>query len=165
MRREQKDRVISLDVNVRPTLIHNRSGYLARIDRLVAMADIVKLSDEDLEWLSPGATFAALADRYRKLGARVVVLTRGSDGATAFAGAAPVSVPSVKVTVADTIGAGDTFMAAMLVRLAQREKLTKRAVAELAPDDLAATLSFAAKAAAITVSRPGADPPWLRELG
>jgi fructokinase len=165
MRREQKDRVISLDVNVRPTLIHNRSGYLARIDRLVAMADIVKLSDEDLEWLSPGATFAALADRYRKLGARVVVLTRGSDGATAFAGAAPVSVPSVKVTVADTIGAGDTFMAAMLVRLAQQEKLTKRAVAELAPDDLAATLSFAAKAAAITVSRPGADPPWLRELG
>lgn len=164
MRREHKDRVISIDINVRPTLIHNRSGYLARIDRLVAMADIVKLSVEDLEWLEPGATFEALADHYQELGARTIVLTRGADGAIGISGTARADVPSVRVKVADTIGAGDTFMAAMLVWLAQQGKLTKRAVAGIATDDLAAMLSFAAKAAAITVARPGADPPWLREL-
>ena len=164
MRREHKDRVISLDVNVRPTLIHNRSGYLARIDRLIAMADIVKLSVEDLEWLEPGATFEALADRYQEIGARVVVLTQGADGAIGISGTVRAEVPAVRVTVADTIGAGDTFMAAMLVWLARAEKLTKREVATISSDDLTAMLSFAAKAAAITVARPGADPPWLREL-
>ena len=70
----------------------------------------------------------------------------------------------MKVTVADTVGAGDTFTAASLVRLAQRSQLTKHAVAALSRDQIADVLAYAAKAAAVTVSRPGADPPWLREL-
>ena len=164
MRRERNDRVISLDLNVRSTLIHNREGYLARIDRLVAMADIVKLSEEDLAWVTPGASFEALAERYQTLGARVVILTKGGDGALAAARGLKVSVPAVAVKVADTIGAGDTFTGATLVWLARQEKLTKAAIAALDRDDLTALLQFAAKAAAITVSRPGADPPWLREL-
>jgi fructokinase len=164
MQREQRDRVISLDINVRPTLIHNRSGYLARIDRLAAMADIVKLSEEDLAWLAPGATFETLADRYQKLGTQVVVLTRGGDGAVALAAGVRAEAAAMQVKVVDTIGAGDTFTAAMLVWLAQNDRLTKRGVAGLSRDDLAAKLAFAAKAAAITVSRRGADPPWLHEL-
>jgi fructokinase len=156
--------VISLDLNVRPTLIHNREGYLARIDRLVAMADIVKLSEEDLAWVTPDASFEALAERYQTLGARVVILTRGGDGALAAARGLTVPVPAVAVKVADTIGAGDTFTGAVLVWLARQDKLTKAAVATLTRDDLAAMLQFAARAAAITVSRPGADPPWLREI-
>jgi fructokinase len=164
MRREHRDRVISLDINVRPTLIHNRDGYLARIDRLAALTDLIKLSDEDLAWLTPGGSFEALADRYQKFGTQVVVLTRGGEGSTAVSGDLRAEVPAVAVKVADTIGAGDTFTAAMLVWLAQQEKLTKRGVAGLSRDDLTAMLSFAARAAAITVSRPGADPPWLREL-
>jgi fructokinase len=149
---------------VRPTLIRNHDGYLARIDRLAAMADIIKLSEEDLEWLQPDGRFEDSAHRWLKVGADVVVLTRGANGAQAIGAKATAEVPGVPVKVADTVGAGDTFSAAMLTRLAQRELLTKRAVSRLSTDDLTDLLSFAARAAAITVSRPGADPPWLREL-
>jgi len=164
IRREHRDRVISLDINVRPTLIRNRDGYLARLDRLATLIDLIKLSDEDLAWLTPGGSFEALADRYQRLGTQVIVLTRGGEGSVAVAGDLRTEVPAVAVKIADTIGAGDTFTAGMLVWLAQQEKLTKRGVAALALDDLTAMLSFAARAAAVTVSRPGADPPWLREL-
>jgi fructokinase len=164
MRREHRERVISLDINVRPTLIRNREGYVARLDRLAELTDIIKLSDEDLAWLTPGGSFEALAAHYQTLGTKVVVLTRGGEGSAAIAGDLRTEVPAVPVKVADTIGAGDTFTAGMLVWLAQQEKLTKSGVTSLALDDLTAMLSFAAKAAAITVSRPGADPPWLKEL-
>jgi len=164
MRREFFDRVISLDVNVRPTLIRNRDGYLARIDRLMAMTDIVKLSEEDLAWLEPGGTFDDLAARWLKLGARLVVLTKGAAGADAISKAGAVKVPGVAVKVADTVGAGDTFTAGMLARLDKRGLLTKTAVAGLDKVQIADMLGFAAKAAAVTVSRPGANPPWLNEL-
>jgi fructokinase len=164
MRREKTDRVISFDINVRPTLIKNRDGYLARVDRLAAMADLIKLSEEDLEWLAPSSSFEALADRLQDLGARIVVLTRGAGGAVALSGMQRTEVPSIPVKVADTIGAGDTFTAAMLARLSERQLLTKHAVARLSPAETSDMLTFAARAAAITVSRPGANPPWLREL-
>jgi fructokinase len=164
MRREFADRVISLDVNVRPTLIRNRDGYLARIDRLVAMADIVKVSEEDLAWLDPTAPFEYLGERWLKLGAKLIVLTKGAEGAVAISPRARTTIGGVPVKVADTVGAGDTFTAATLARLDKRERLTKTAVAKLDQDQIADALGFAAKAAAITVSRPGANPPWLREL-
>jgi hypothetical protein len=141
-----------------------RDGYLARIDRLVAMADIVKLSEEDIDWLEPGTDFADLATRWLEHGAKLVALTKGADGAVALSRAAMVEVPGVPVKVADTVGAGDTFTAGMLARLDARVLLTKGAVASLDQRAIADALGFAAKAAAITVSRPGADPPWLREL-
>ncbi|MEJ0014021.1 MAG: carbohydrate kinase [Bauldia sp.] len=164
MQREFADRVISLDVNVRPTLIKNRDGYLARIDRLVAMADIVKLSEEDLAWLHESLSFDDLAARYLKLGAKIVVLTKGGDGAVAISHHAKVSVPGIAVKVADTVGAGDTFSAATLARLDQKTLLTKARMAQLSADELTDALTFAANAAAVTVSRPGANPPWLNEL-
>jgi fructokinase len=164
MQREQGDRVICLDPNVRPSLIHNRDGYLARLDRLAAMADIVRLSTEDLAWLAPDMRFEDLATDWLGHGAKLVILTRGGDGATAVTASAAVSTPGVTIKVADTVGAGDTFTAALLARLEKRGLLTKRGVAGLMRDDLSDVLGFAAKAAAITVSRPGADPPWLREL-
>ena len=164
MQREQNDRVISLDVNVRPTLIRNRDGYLARIDRLVAMADIVRLSNEDLAWLAPDRRFEDLATDWLGRGARLAILTRGAEGATAVTASAALSVPGVKVKVVDTVGAGDTFTAAMLSRLEKTGLLAKRGIAGLMRNDLADVLEFATKAAAITVSRAGADPPWASEL-
>ena len=164
MQREQNDRVISLDPNIRPTLIRNRDGYLARIDRLVAMADIVRLSGEDLAWLEPGTRFEDLAARWLRRGAKVVILTRGAEGATAVSASAAVSVPGEKVKVVDTVGAGDTFTAAMLARLEKTGLLTKSGIARLSRDHLADVLGFAVKAASITVSRAGADPPWLNDL-
>jgi fructokinase len=163
MRREQRDRVISLDVNVRPTLIRNRDGYLARIDRLAAMADIVKLSDEDLEWVVPEGTFDELAGKWLAMGAKLVILTKGAEGAVAMTAAAAVAVPAPPVKVADTVGAGDTFTAGVLAEI-DKHGMTKDAVAGLSAEHLTGVLTFAAKAAAVTASRPGADPPWQSEL-
>lgn len=164
MLREASRRLISLDINVRPTLIPDRSAYLARLDRLIAMSDIVKVSAEDLDWLAPGATFADIAAAWLRAGARVVIRTRGADGAEACFAGAHVESPGVAVKVADTIGAGDTFTGAMLARLAETGALSKAAVAALDAAALSSLLAFAISAAAITVSRPGADPPWRREL-
>lgn len=164
MRREQRDRVISLDVNVRPTLIRNRDGYLARINRLAAMTDIIKLSEEDLAWIAPQGSFDELAKKWLAMGAKLIILTKGADGAIAMSQRLEAEVATPAVKVADTVGAGDTFTAGVLARLDKRELMTKSAVANLTTAELGDVLSFAAKAAAITVSRPGADPPWLREL-
>lgn len=164
MQNESPLRVISLDPNIRPTLIKNREGYLARLDRLVEMSDIVKVSEDDLAWLAPGDRFDDIAAAWLKRGAKIVILTRGADGARALTRTEQVDVPGVRVTVADTIGAGDTFSAGVLARLDALGLLTKPAVAGLARDHIADILAFATRAAAVTVSRPGADPPWLREL-
>ena len=164
MRNESPDRLMSFDPNVRPSLIRNRDGYLARIERMVAMSDIVKLSREDLEWLAPDRTFEAVAADWLGRGARVVILTEGPDGARAITRDRSVFVRSVAVEVADTIGAGDTFSAAILARLHAQGRLDKQAVAALSEDDLADLLAYAAKAASVTASRPGADPPWRTEM-
>ncbi|HVY18743.1 MAG TPA: carbohydrate kinase [Bauldia sp.] len=164
MQREHSARVISLDVNVRPTLIPDRGAYLARLERLAAMADIVKLSEEDLAWLDPTTKFESLARRWLAAGAKLVTLTKGAEGAVAISRSHTVTTPGVPVKVADTVGAGDTFTGATLVRLFQRGLLDKRAIAALSERDVADALEFAARAASVTVSRPGADPPWAREL-
>jgi len=164
MRREQRDRVISLDPNIRPTLIKNRDGYVARINRMAAMSDIVRLSEEDLAWLAPGAGLEEAARRWLAHGTGLVILTRGANGAEALTKTASLTVPGVAVEVVDTVGAGDTFTAAVLARLDQLALLSKAGVAGLTAAALADLLGLAARAAAITVSRAGADPPWLREL-
>jgi fructokinase len=164
MKREQANRVISLDPNIRPTLVHNRDGYLARLDRLVAMADIARLSDDDLTWIAPGESFETIARRWLDLGARVVILTRGAEGATAITANHAVSVPGIATEVVDTVGAGDTFTAGFLARLDALSALTKPAIAALDRERLTDVLTFATKAAAVTVSRAGANPPWLKEI-
>jgi fructokinase len=164
MQNERPLRVISLDPNVRPSLIKNREGYLARIERMVGMSDIVKLSREDMEWIAPGATFEDFAAAWLKRGASLVSLPSGDEGATALGTRRAVFVNSVAVEVADTIGAGDTFSAAILARLNSLGKLGKKAIQTLSEAELTDILSYAAKAASITASRPGADPPWLREM-
>jgi fructokinase len=162
--REHLSRVISLDPNIRPTLIKNRDAHIARIERLVGYADIVKLSEDDLAWLAPGANFDAFADAWLDRGAKLVVMTRGATGASARSRRVSVSVPAVEVRIADTIGAGDTFSAALMARLDERGLLTKLDVAALSEAAINDLLGYAAKAASITCSRPGADPPWRREL-
>ena len=164
MQRESRERVISLDPNVRPTLIRNREAYIERIERMVAMADIVKLSNDDLTWLAPDGRFEEFAARWLERGARLVILTRGAEGASAQTARLRADVPAVRVKIADTIGAGDTFSAGVLARLAALGALTKERIAALSESELTDILGFAAKAAAVTASRPGADPPWLREL-
>ena len=164
MQREQRDCLISLDPNVRPSQIGNRDGYIARIDRLAAMSDIVKLSVADLAWLAPDTEFAAVAERWLGKGAALVVLTKGAAGAEARSRTATASIAAAPAAVVDTIGAGDAFTAGLLAHLDTAGRLSKAAVGQLTSGELAAALGFAARVAAITVGRAGADPPWREEL-
>lgn len=162
--REHEARVINLDPNIRSGFVTDREATLARIARLAAMADILKISDEDAAWIMPDIAIEEAAKAWLAKGAKLVVVTRGARGALAFTRAHRVAIPGLEVKVADTVGAGDTFSAGLLAALHRAGKLTKSAIAELGEADLRAALAVAARAAAITVSRPGADPPWAHEL-
>lgn len=164
LRREAKTRVISLDPNIRASLIKDRKRYLARLNRLIPKTDILKMSDEDVQWLTGKPDLAAAARKWLKAGAKVVLFTRGGDGVTAFTARDKVEQGAVTVKVADTVGAGDTFTAGFLSALTSARLLDKTKIATVGKDDLEKALAFAARAAAVTVSRPGADPPWSHEL-
>jgi fructokinase len=162
--REHGTRVISLDPNVRPGLIRERPAYEARMQRLVAASDVVKLSEDDLRWFAPTASIDDFARDWLSLGPAVVIVTRGGDGAVAYSGRDRVEVPAVPVKIADTVGAGDTFTAGALAALSNLGLLEKASLRALTADQLRAVLSYAARVAGVTVSRPGADPPWAEEL-
>jgi fructokinase len=156
---------LSFDPNCRPTLVSDKAGYTARMARFAAMADIIRLSDMDFDFLYGGADFDARAEAWLAGGARLVVVTRGGDGVTAWhATAGKVAVPAPKVDVVDTIGAGDTFQAGLLVALKEAGRLDVDALSTLTAEELTAALAFGAAAAAITCSRAGANPPWRREM-
>ena len=159
-----RGRLIMLDPNIRPGFIRDEAAYRARISRLIGLAHVVKLSDEDLVWLMGEGDLAARAAEVKALGPRLVLVTRGSSGARAFGAGLDVAVPAPAVTVADTVGAGDTFNAAFLSALARRDALAPEAVAALGEREVAQALAFATRAAAISVTRVGADPPWRHEM-
>ncbi|MBB5751100.1 carbohydrate kinase family protein [Prosthecomicrobium pneumaticum] len=165
MAAERGRRVISYDPNVRPSLITDGAAFRARVERMAAMADIVKISGADLEWLYPGVPVAETAARWRAAGAGLVVVTRGGKGVIAFAADGSVESPIVPVTVADTVGAGDSFTGGLLARLSELGHLTVGSVRATPLAALQTALDFANRVAAITCSRPGADPPWRHELG
>ncbi|NJM29944.1 MAG: carbohydrate kinase [Rhizobiales bacterium] len=164
LKREAKAKVISLDPNIRASLIKDRKSYLARINRLIPFADVLKISDEDTHWITGSKDLDNAAKGWLKKGARIVVITRGGEGVIAFTGRARIEIPPVKVKVADTVGAGDTFTAGTLFALSKAGLLTKPKLAAIGEAQLRSVLEFAARAAAITVSRPGADPPWAKEM-
>jgi len=125
---------------------------------------LLKVSDEDLRLVWPGVEPADFAARALAQGAKLVVVTRGGEGATGWTATGRVDVPPVAVQVIDTVGAGDTFQAALLTWLAERDALSAPALAALSKDALGSALGFAARAAAITCSRRGADMPRRAEL-
>lgn len=163
--REAASRVIMIDPNIRLGFIAGKEvAYRARIERMIARSDIVKLSDEDLHWFSGAGDLATLAQAIRAQGPKVVFVTEGAKGAWAFTDTDARFVASKKVTVADTVGAGDTFNAGVLTALNDLGALTKSRVANLTAAELDAALELGARAAAVTVSRAGANPPWSNEL-
>ncbi|HBF30521.1 carbohydrate kinase [Rhizobium sp.] len=165
MRREHKTRVISLDPNIRPGFIKDKAAHMARIRRMAAMSDIVKFSDEDLEWFGMEGDHDSLAQQWLEHGAKLVVITLGADGAVAYTAKHKVHGLSERVTVVDTVGAGDTFDAGILASLKMQNLLTKAQVANLTEEQIAKALALGAKAAAVTVSRAGANPPFAAEIG
>jgi fructokinase len=163
--REASTRVTMIDPNIRPGFIAGKEAeYRARIKRMVAQADIVKLSDEDLHWLEGQGDLVALARGILARGPKAVFLTEGAKGARAVTATRDRFVAATPVTVVDTVGAGDTFNAGVLAALHRAGALTKAGVASLDDAVLDAALSLGTRAAAVTVSRAGANPPWSHEL-
>jgi fructokinase len=162
--REAGKRVLSLDPNIRAGFITDAPAHRARMHRMIGKADIVKVSDEDLSWLADGGNEDALVQSWIKAGVSVVLITKGGDGVTAVTTNGSTMVAARKVTVVDTIGAGDTFNAGFLDGLRIQSVLERRALRTLSKDHLTAALQRGIDAASVTVSRAGANPPWLKEM-
>ena len=160
----EAERIIMLDPNIRPGFVTDEAAYRARLDRMMAQADIVKLSDEDLRWLFGEGDLQAMARDVIAKGAAIVFVTEGAKGAWAFGKTHHVFVPAKAVTVKDTVGAGDTFNAGVLASLSKQGLLEKTALQSIGKSALTAALTYGNRAAAITVSRAGANPPWKKEL-
>ncbi|QIK75412.1 PfkB family carbohydrate kinase [Nocardioides piscis] len=160
--------LVYYDVNVREKVTGTGAGVVAQVEALVAGSHLVKASDEDLAALWPGVDDATAAVRLLDLGACAVLVTRGPRGAAWFARDVRVEVPPVAVEVVDTIGAGDTLGAAAvdaLWRLGVVGPGAAERLIGLTPGVVEDVLGFATRAAGVTVSRPGADPPFSSELG
>lgn len=159
--------LISYDPNARPALMGDPASALERIERIVRSADVVKVSDEDLAWLLPGADPLQVAETWRAGGPALVVVTRGGDGAVGVLASGVVEVAAPRITVADTVGAGDALMAGLLDGLDGAGLLHAGGVADLragTPAHLGPILDHAVRIAALTCTRPGADPPTREEV-
>ncbi|MFI9049871.1 carbohydrate kinase [Streptomyces sp. NPDC053427] len=163
----------ALDPNIRPGLIPDADAYRARFRSWLPCLTLLKLSEEDAEWLADGPdrpdgardAAAAVARGWLGHGPAAIVITRGGDGLTVLTpGGGEVGVPGRRVDVVDTIGAGDTVNAALLHRLDAHDALSRERIAALGPEDWRDILGFAARAAAVTCSRAGAEPPYAAEL-
>lgn len=159
--------LIAVDPNVRTSLIDDPETARSRIRSLLARADVIKASDEDIAWLHPGEDLRTAARGMLHAGAILVVITRGEAGVIALRGDDELRVPARPVAVVDTVGAGDTFMGALLDGLLEHGVSGAASRARLHALDrsvLVEILARSARAAAITVSRPGADPPTRGDL-
>lgn len=152
------DCTITYDPNIRPALLGSHAQALSMFEDLIDLTDIVKLSDEDATWLYPRKNLEDTATHLLGLGAGLAVITQGSQGSLLATPGTRLAIPSVKSTVADTIGAGDSYMAALIMGL------LAHGTDGLIPAVLEQLGRTATMAAAITVRRPGANPPTAEEL-
>jgi fructokinase len=156
---------LSFDPNCRPSVVADKAAYSARMAGFAGLADIVRMSDMDFEYLFGGTDWDERAEALLSGGASLYVLTRGGEGAIAWhREAGKVVVPAPAVGVVDTIGAGDTFQAGLLVALKEAGRLEVEALSGISAGELEAALRFGVTAAAITCSRAGANPPWRHEM-
>jgi fructokinase len=151
--------LLSFDPNIRPGLVRDPDDYRALLDRFFALADIVKLSAADIEWLAPGKTVEQVAADLLVMGPALVTVTRGGAGVLALRPEEEFSVPGFQVQVVDTVGAGDSFSAGLLAGLAERGVTSRAALEQMPAGELTATVRFGAAVAALAVTRAGADPP------
>ncbi len=149
---------IVFDPNIRPAVLGDRVEYVKKVEKWVAISSAVKVSDEDLNWLYPGKSMDLIANKWLEVGVELVVVTLGDKGITAYRNNERISVDAVKVVVADTVGAGDTVGAVLV------EAIVNNGLDKLTGEVLERMLNRASKAAAITVSRTGANPPSKEEI-
>lgn len=158
---------VSYDPNIRPGLSGERRAVVRDTESFVKVADFAKASDEDLKWLYPDLALDEVAARWLDLGARLVVATLAAEGSRVWCNGTTIQVPPRKVSVIDTVGAGDSYMAALIDGLYRRGLTSahgRDALANTPIEVIGNVVERAADAAAITVARPGANPPWEHEL-
>ena len=149
---------IVFDPNIRPSVMGDRDLYEAAVEKWAALSSVIKVSDDDMAWPYPGQNYVDVAQRWINDGAALVVVTRGSQGIIGITADGSVEVDGAKITVADTVGAGDTVGAIIV------EAMIEKGILALTGDVLKAVLHRAAVAAGITCSRKGAQPPYKHEL-
>ena len=164
IRKESSSKIVFFDPNIRPDFIANRSIFIQRFENILAQSDIIKISDEDLEWIYPDESFDKIFNNWLDLGLSLIVLTKGSQGAIIKTKNHEVSAKSQKVDVVDTIGAGDIFNGALLFSLSNENNFSKRNLVNIDAQVLENSLKFAHRIAGISVGRIGANPPFFEEL-
>lgn len=162
--REAGTRVISLDPNVRPRVVGDLKVYRERFERLLSHATIIKASDEDIELFYPSKDIVTVAKSWLVGGPKLVIITRGPRGPVAVFKDHVVERPSPSIDVVDTVGAGDTFHAALLAWFDAASQLTPESIGSLSAEQVTAALDFASTAAAIVCTRRGANPPTWEEV-
>jgi len=163
MRQAVIQATVSFDPNIRPFVTPDREGVLQRVESEVAVADIVKASEEDLAWLYPGRGLEDTLKAWATQGPQFCIATLGSEGALVYLGAERLEIGPRRVAVVDTVGAGDSFMSSLLFAM-NRDGALGRGAAKPTRDKLAAWADFAARASAITCTRKGSNPPTLAEV-
>jgi fructokinase len=166
MERESRQRIITLDPNVRPIVISNWQAYRERFEKWLSLVDILQLSLVDLKLIYPNESIEELLQIWFQKGLSLVIITRGTDGSTGYLpNGTSVYVPTQKVKVSDTVGAGDTYFSAVLTFLYDHDLLQNRErLSGMSKETLEACLAFATKAAAINCMRAGANPPYRHEM-
>jgi len=157
--------ILSFDPNIRADLIEEREPFIMRMIKLFSSADIVKISDEDLEWIFPEIeSLQAGAEKILALGATACIITNGKNGSFWYSKDITIQEPIFDIPLVDTIGAGDTFHGGLLAYLHHNNLLNPQALKQISENQAREALTFATKAAAINCSRQGANPPTLKEL-
>ncbi len=166
IKRESRQRIISLDPNIRPGLIFDKKAYLERFEQWIKLADIIKLSQADMNWLYPNEKIEETIARWFEMGISLCILTLGATGAKGYLPNKEfVFSPTPKTEIADTIGAGDAFLSATLAYLHKSNFLdSKKHLQNISSEELSECLTYANRAAAINCSRAGANPPYKNEL-
>jgi fructokinase len=162
--RSHRRSLVAYDVNVRLNVQPDLQRWRAVLDAMVGCTHLLKMSQEDFEALFPGRAAEEAAGRWLARGVTGVIITRGGEGAVAWTAAGRIDVAPVPTTLVDTVGAGDTFQAALLTALAEAGRASPTGITRLSQDEWSVVLGFAARAAAITCSRRGADLPRRAEL-
>jgi fructokinase len=163
---EIKNKVLFLDPNIRSTFISDEISYRKRLNKMISSSDILKVSDEDLDWIvASGSSINEKIEKLHNLGAKLIIVTKGAEGVAAYVkNKKVINLPAQKVNVIDTVGAGDTFNAGFLAKLSKLKLLSKSNIKNLSSKQISMALEYGIKAASITVSRKGANPPLLSEI-
>ncbi|MCK5155950.1 MAG: carbohydrate kinase [Spirochaetales bacterium] len=155
---------VSFDPNIRPSLVEDGESYIERLEALFRLSDIVKISDEDLEWMFPDLSFESAAAEILKYGVSVCVVTAGKNGVHWFSHGIHEFLAARDITITDTIGAGDTFHAGLLAFFYWSGNLTREKLKSITPETAVTALKYASTAAEINCCRQGTNPPQAAEL-